>query len=284
MSKVLDGKVVAKALLEKTKDEVDQLISQNIQPKLAVLRVGNDEASDAYSKAAIKKANKVSIQGEEFTLPGNSTTQDVITKIEALNNDSNIHGIIVMQPLPEGISRAAVSESINADKDVDALNPVNFGRLAENDPGAMVASTPMAVIELLDYYGYELKGKNVCVVGSSPVVGKPLTIMLLNRGATVDNCHIYTTDTASHTKRADIVVSATGALQLIDDSYITEGSVVVDVGYGYKDGRAVGDVQYDLVEPIASAITPVPGGIGSITTAVLNRQVLKAAKRLNNID
>lgn len=283
MAKILDGKEVAKALLAKTKVEVDELIAQGITPKLAVLRVGDDPASEAYSNAAIKKAAQVNIAGEEYYLPGTSTTEDVIKAIEALNSDDNVSGILVMQPLPNGISRADVSYAIDPNKDVDALNPSNFGRLAENDPEAMVASTPKAVMELLKYYDYDLKGADVCVIGSSPVVGKPLCIMLLNADATVSNCHIFTKDTRAYAKNADILISATGALQMVDASFVKEGAVVVDVGYGYKDGKACGDVQFAAVEPIASAITPVPGGIGSITTAIVNKQVLKAAKRIHNI-
>lgn len=283
MAKILDGKAVAQALLAKTKLEVDELIAQGVTPKLAVLRVGDDPASEAYSNAAIKKAGQVNIAGEEFYLPGTSTTEEVIAAIQELNNNNDISGILVMQPLPSGISRADVSDAIDPNKDVDSLNPSNFGRLAENDPDAMVASTPKAVMELLKYYEYDLKGADVCVIGSSPVVGKPLCIMLLNADATISNCHIFTKDTKSYTKKADILISATGALQMVDASYVKEGAVVIDVGYGYKDGKPVGDVQFASVEPIASAITPVPGGIGSITTAIVNKQVVKAAKRIHNL-
>lgn len=276
MAKILDGKEVGKALKERVKESAEQYREQGIVPKLVVLRVGEEKSSIAYENAAKKVMESVSIDSDSVTLSGDSTTEDVIEAIEKLNNDDSVHGVIMMQPLPEQISRSEVSEKLDPRKDVDGLNPVNMGKLVEGDDTAMAPSTPAAVMEILKYYDYDLKGVEATVIGSSPVVGKPMSIMLLNAGATVANTHGKTKDNRLHTLKSELIVSATGALHLVDDSYIPEGATVIDVGYGYKDGKPTGDVNYDLVEPIAGAITPVPGGVGSVTTAVLALQVIKA--------
>lgn len=276
MAKILDGKEVGKALKERVKESAEQYREQGIVPKLVVLRVGEEKSSIAYENAAKKVMESVSIDSDSVTLSEDSTTEDVIEAIEKLNNDDSVHGVIMMQPLPEQISRSEVSEKIDPRKDVDALNPVNMGKLVEGDDTAMAPSTPAAVMEILKYYDYDLEGVEATVIGSSPVVGKPMSIMLLNAGATVANTHGKTKDNRLHTMKSELIVSATGALHLVDDSYIPEGATVIDVGYGYKDGKPTGDVNYDLVEPIAGAITPVPGGVGSVTTAVLALQVIKA--------
>lgn len=281
MSKILDGKEVGKAVKSKVKAEALALKKKGIIPKLAVLRVGESQASIAYENAAIKVMTAVGIATERKTMPEEATTVDVLSVIDELNADETVHGVIMMQPLPSHISRSELSSRLDPRKDVDALNPVNMGRLVEDDPRAMVPSTAKAVMEILDYYGYNLKGAEVCVIGSSPVVGKPLVHMLLNRFATVANCHVYTKDNRVHSTRADIVISATGALGLVGPDYIKEGATVIDVGYGFKDGKACGDVRFDEVKDKAGAITPVPGGVGSVTTAVLAVQTLKAVKLLH---
>lgn len=221
------------------------------------------------------------IEVQAITLDEDSTTEDVLDIIDGLNADDSVHGVIIMQPLPENISRNQLSDRLDPRKDVDGLNPINLGRLVEGNSNAMAPSTPQAIIEILDFYGYELKGADVVVIGSSSTVGKPLSIMLSNRKATVSNLHVYTKDNTLYSKNADILISATGQLGLVDASYIKNGAVVIDVGFGYKNGKATGDVQFDNVLPLVSAITPVPGGVGSVTTSVLASQVIKAAKILN---
>ncbi|RYC97799.1 bifunctional 5,10-methylenetetrahydrofolate dehydrogenase/5,10-methenyltetrahydrofolate cyclohydrolase [Facklamia hominis] len=284
MAKNLDGKEVGKFLREKTKKEAEALREKGIVPKLFVLRVDENPSSMAYEKNALKVMEKCGIEAEARTELGAKTTEDVLKIIDELNEDKSVSGVIIMQPFPEGIERADVAERLHPFKDVDALNPVNLGKLVNNDPTAMAPSTAQACIEILDYYDYELEGAEVCVVGSSPVVGKPLAIMLSNRNATVSNTHVYTKDNTIHSTLADILVSATGALGLVGANYIKEGATVIDVGYGFKDGKATGDVRFEEVEPKASAITPVPGGVGSVTTAVLASQVVKGAKLLNHVD
>lgn len=284
MAKILDGKEVGKAIRERNKKEAEKLKDQGIEPKLVVVRVDENKSSIAYEKSAMKVMEKCGIKAEARTELDATTTEDLLKVIDELNEDESVSGVICMQPFPEGINRAEVAERLHPFKDVDALGPVNLGKLINSDPTAMAPSTAQAVIEILDYYDYELEGAETCVIGSSPVVGKPLMVMLTNRNATVSNTHVYTKDNTIHSTLADIVISATGALGLVGPEYIKDGATVIDVGFGYKDGKATGDVRFDEVEPKASAITPVPGGVGSVTTAVLATQVIKGAKLLNDIE
>lgn len=277
MTKELKGRPVAKALLEKTGKTIEDLRKIGCDPTLAIVRIGDDQSSISYENAAIKTMNKAGITVEPVVFEASAESSDVISAIEALNQKPEVHGILVMQPLPDKLSRNDVARCLNPNKDIDGLTPENLGRVVENDPTTLVPSTPRAVMALLEYYGIEVEGKDVCVIGSSPVVGKPLSIMLLNEEATVSNVHIKTKDIKRYTSQADIVISATGAVELVTADYIKEGAIVVDVGFGYKDGRPVGDVKYDDVFDKAGAITPVPGGVGSITTAVLAEQVAQAA-------
>lgn len=281
MAKILDGKEVGKAIRERNLQEATALREEGIVPKLVVLRVDENPSSIAYEKSAIKVMEKCGIDAEARTELDVKTTEDLLPIIDELNADDSVTGVIIMQPFPEGIERAEVAERLHPYKDVDALNPVNLGKLVNNDPTAMAPSTAQACIEILDYYDYDLKGAETCVIGSSPVVGKPLAVMLSNRNATVSNTHEFTKDNTLHSLKADILVSATGALGLVGPDYIQEGTTVIDVGFGYKDGKATGDVRFDEVEGKAGAITPVPGGVGSVTTAVLASQVIKGAKLLN---
>lgn len=278
MIKILDGKVVGQAIRRQARLDAKKLTEAGVTPKLGILRVGEEEASKSYERNAIRAMKDAAIAVETFVLAEMSSTEDVIKMIDQLNKEQSIHGVIIMQPLPDAISRREISSYLDWKKDVDGINPLNLGFLIEENETALVPSTPQAVIEMLDYYEIELEGTDVVVIGSSPVVGKPLAIMLGNRNATVSNLHIHTKDARKYTKEADIVISATGALGLVDDSYVKEGAVIIDVGYGYQNGKIMGDVQFDAVKEMASAISPVPGGVGSVTTSVLAAQVIKAAK------
>lgn len=282
MAKILDGKEVGQAIREQARKDADSLRAKGITPKLAIIRVGENDACISYENSAKKTMDNTHIEAQSFVLKKESTTEDVLETIKQLNDEDSIHGVIIMQPLPDHISRLEISSHVRPEKDVDGINPFNLGRLVEGHTTAMVPSTPQAVLEILDYYDYELEGTDIVVIGSSHVVGKPLSIMLSNRNATVANTHIYTKDNTMYSKNADIVISATGALGLVDESYVKEGAVVIDVGYGFKDGKVSGDVDYEAVYPHVSAITPVPGGVGAVTTSVLAAQVIKAAKILND--
>lgn len=277
MAKELKGKPVAQEIIKTTQKTVEDLNKIQVYPKLTIVRVGDDPSSISYETAAIKTMNQVGIEVESVLFDNTVDVETVIQAIEELNRDYAVHGVLVMQPLPASLNRNDIARHIQPTKDIDGLTPMNLGRVVENDPTTLEPSTPRAVMALLAYYAIDVEGKDICVIGSSPVVGKPLTIMLLNAEATVTNLHIKSKDIKKYTREADIVISATGATELITADYIKEGAVVIDVGFGYKDGKPVGDVTYDDVYEKASAITPVPGGVGSITTAILAEQVTQAA-------
>lgn len=277
MTVELSGRPVAQKLLNQAKQTVDDLKKIDCFPTLAIVRVGEEKSSISYENAAIKAMTRVGIEVESVVFEETVTSKKVIQAIIGLNKDKAIHGILVMQPLPASVSRNDIARCIHPKKDIDGLTPENLGRVVENDGNTLVPSTPKAVMALLNHYAIPLEGKDICVIGSSPVVGKPLTLMLLNAEATVSNLHVKTKDTKRYTQQADIVISATGVVELITADHIKEGAVVIDVGFGYKDGKPVGDVKYDEVAAKASAVTPVPGGVGSITTAVLAEQVAQAA-------
>ncbi|MER2063605.1 MAG: bifunctional 5,10-methylenetetrahydrofolate dehydrogenase/5,10-methenyltetrahydrofolate cyclohydrolase [Alkalibacterium sp.] len=279
MATELKGKPVARQLLDRASKTVEDLKKIDCFPTLAIVRAGNEQASVSYENAAIKTMERVGITVESVVFEETVTSEAFMTALRGLNQNKNIHGILVMQPLPSNLSRNDVARCVDPAKDIDGLTPENLGLVVENEKHALVPSTPEAVMALLEYYEIELEGKDVCVIGSSPVVGKPLTLMLLNAEATVSNLHIKTKDTRRYTEKADIVISATGVVELLKADDIKNGAVVIDVGFGYKDGKPVGDVKYDEVAAKASAITPVPGGVGSITTAVLAEQVAQAAWR-----
>lgn len=277
MTKELKGRPVAKALLERTMNTVEDLKKIDCYPTLAIVRVGDDKSSISYENAAIKTMQQSGIAVEPVIFKETADAEKVLQSIEALNEKADIHGILVMQPLPDTLARNDIARCLNPNKDIDGLTPENLGRVVENDPTTLVPSTPKAVMALLEFYGIAVEGKDVCVIGSSPVVGKPLSIMLLNEEATVSNVHVKTKDIKHYTCQADIVISATGVVELVKAEHIKEGAIVIDVGFGYKDGKPVGDVSYDDVYEKAGAITPVPGGVGSITTAILAEQVAQAA-------
>ncbi|SDJ96124.1 bifunctional 5,10-methylenetetrahydrofolate dehydrogenase/5,10-methenyltetrahydrofolate cyclohydrolase [Alkalibacterium thalassium] len=277
MTKELKGRPVAKALLERTMNTVEDLKKIDCYPTLAIVRVGDDKSSISYENAAIKTMQQSGIAVEPVIFKETADAEEVLQSIEALNQKADIHGILVMQPLPDTLARNDIARCLNPNKDIDGLTPENLGRVVENDPTTLVPSTPKAVMALLEFYGIAVEGKDVCVIGSSPVVGKPLSIMLLNEEATVSNVHVKTKDIKHYTCQADIVISATGVVELVKAEHIKEGAIVIDVGFGYKDGKPVGDVSYDNVYEKAGAITPVPGGVGSITTAILAEQVAQAA-------
>lgn len=277
MTNELKGKPVAKALLKRTEKTIEDLRKIDCHPTLAIVRVGEDPSSISYENAAVKTMNRTGIAVEHVVFDEAVQPDEVLKAIKDLNRNVNVHGILVMQPLPDSLSRNEIARCLNPSKDIDGLTPENLGRVVENDQVNLAPSTPKAVMALLDFYDIDVEGKDICVIGSSPVVGKPLSIMLLNEEATVANVHVKTKDTKKYTRQADIVISATGVVELVTADFIKEGAVVIDVGFGYKDGKAVGDVKYDEVFEKAAAVTPVPGGVGSITTAVLAEQVVQAA-------
>lgn len=281
---LLDGRKVSKEMLEKLTHEVDRMKLEHIHPKLAVILVGQDPASLSYIRQKQKACDHTGIEWIQFDFGEDVTTDELIEKIEELNNDPMIHGILVQLPLPKHIYTPNVIRAINPHKDVDGFTAYNLGKMfISPEFEHLVPCTPLGVIRMLEYYEIPVEGKEVVIVGHSNIVGKPLSTMLLNRNATVTTCHVYTQDLAAHTKRADILCVGVGKANLITENMVKTGAVVVDIGVNRtEDGKLVGDVDFDNISKKASYITPVPGGAGPMTVACLMENVVTAAKRIHN--
>lgn len=282
----MDGRKVSKEILLKVAAEVDALILEHVHPKLAVILVGNDPASLSYITQKQKACSETAIEWEQFDFGVDVTTDELISKINELNEDDSFHGILVQLPLPKHIYTPDVIRAIAPKKDVDGFTAYNLGKMfLSSEFEHLAPCTPLGVIELLEYYKVPIEGKEVVVVGHSNIVGKPLSVMLLNRNATVTTCHVYTKDLASHTRRADILCTAVGKPNLITEEMVKEGAIVIDIGISKtRDGKLKGDVDFENVKNKASFITPVPGGVGPMTVACLMKNVVVAAKRIHNFN
>lgn len=271
---ILDGKSIKSKILDELRDEVSTL---DVKPKLVVVQVGNDEASNVYIKQKVNMCNYIGYEYEHIKLDDSVDTDYLLSLIDRLNNDSSVSGILVQLPLPDRIDTNLVVNSIVSYKDVDGLTDLNNGMLFHGKD-TLYSCTPSGVMEILDRYNIDILGKNVVIVGRSDLVGKPLSIMALNKGATVTVCHSKTKNLADYTRRADILIVAVGKPKLITSDMVKEDSVVIDVGINRLDTGLCGDVDYDAVKDKVSYITPVPGGVGPMTVAMLGRNVLKAHK------
>ena len=282
---LLDGKKVSKEILLKLENEVNVLKMNNISPKLAVILVGKDPASLSYISQKQQACSETGIEWEQFDYEEDITTDNLTQKIQELNDDDSIHGILVQLPLPKHIYTPDVIKAIEPMKDVDGFTAYNLGKMfLGKDFEYLVPCTPIGVMRLLEYYEIPIEGREVVVVGHSNIVGKPLSTMFLNRNATVTTCHVYTKDLAFHTSRADILCVAVGKPNLIKGDMIKEGAVVVDIGVSrLQGGKLQGDVDFESVSKKASYLTPVPGGAGPMTVACLMENTVRAAKRLNNL-
>ena len=279
MTVVMDGKKVAAHLSEEIKQALGVSEEHGIKPKVAFVRIGDLSDSISYENAAVKRFEKLGIETAQYHFPNDVSTRVFLTKFREINEDYAIHGILLLQPLPKHIPMKRVAEIMNSFKDIDGMKASNLGKVLTNEPDRLEPCTPSAVMKMLDFYDVDLKGKNVTVVGASAVVGKPLSLLMMNRDATVTTCNLYTDNLVDKCKNADVIVSAAGAINLIGADHVKEGVVVVDVGINFTDeGKMVGDVNYDAVKDKASFITPVPGGIGAITTTVLAYQLVKATE------
>jgi len=276
---LIDGKKLSNEIQEEIAKEVSKLKEKGVVPGLAVLLVGNDPASHTYVGMKEKACEKVGFYSIVHKMPDTISQQEIIETIEMMNNNPRIDGILVQLPLPKHIDTTKILEVIDPAKDVDGFHPYNVGRMVEG-LDSFAACTPIGVMEMFKKYNIELEGKDVCVVGASNIVGKPMAALLLNANATVTITHIYTKDLASHTKKADIVIVGVGVPKLIKADMVKEGAVVIDIGINrLEDGSLVGDVDFENVAPKCSYITPVPGGVGPMTIAMLLKNTLKAAKR-----
>ena len=269
MAQIIDGKAISQAVKDEIKARTAELSAKGITATLAVILVGEDPASQVYVKNKKKACEYCGIRSLSYELPSDTTEEKLLELIAELNEREDVNGILVQLPLPAGIDEDRVLDAISADKDVDGFHPVNVGKLSIGKKG-FVSCTPAGVIQLLKRSNIEISGKECVVVGRSNIVGKPMSMLLLQENGTVTVCHSRTKDLKEVTKRADILVVAIGKPKFIDASYVREGAVVIDVGiHRMDDGKLCGDVDYASVEPVASAITPVPGGVGPMTIAML---------------
>ena len=284
MGEIIKGKPVGDALSEVLKGECEALVKEGIQPKLAILRVGAKPNDLSYEKGALKKCETIGITTEVTELPDGTTQDQYIETLQKLNDDSSVHGILTFRPLPEGIDENVIKNIIAPEKDVDCFSPMNTAKLMEGDKTGFPPCTPTAVVEILKHYNVPLKGANVVVLGRSMVVGKPVSMLLLGENATVTICHSKTKDLPKVCADADVLVAGVGRARMVTADYVKEGAVVIDVGINAKPegGGICGDVDTDDVVGKASIVTPVPAGVGSVTTSILAKHVIKACKQQNN--
>ncbi len=283
MFKLIDGKEVSTHVKTKVKEEVESLKEKGIEPALAVIIVGNDPASRVYVNNKKKACEFTGMRSVEYALPEETTEEELLAIIDKLNADSSINGILCQLPVPKHISEKAVIERISSKKDVDVFSAENVGKMWQGDYD-MASCTPMGVIELLDYYGIDVCGKNCVIIGRSNIVGKPMASLLLERSATVTICHSRTKNLPEITSKADLIVAAVGRAKFVTADMVKEGAIVVDVGINRnEDGKLCGDVDFENVKEKCEFITPVPGGCGPMTIAVLMKNTLLACKKQNGL-
>lgn len=280
MTKILYGNEVALKIKEDLNLRIDKLKEKNIIPKLAILRMGNKQDDMAYERSIIKSCEKLNIETKVEELSEDILEEDFLKVMESLNKEKEIHGILVFRPYPKHLNENIINSSIALNKDVDCMHPLNLERIFEGDLDGFMPCTPEAVIEILRYYDIDLKGKNIVIINRSMVVGKPLSMMALSHNATVTICHSKTIDLPSITKKADIVVTAIGKAKLVKEEYFNEDSIVIDVSINVdENGKLCGDVDFENVKEKVVAITPVPKGVGSVTTTLLLKHIVDAAEK-----
>lgn len=278
MAEILNGKEVSQKIKEGLKREVEELKENGIFPKLAVIMVGEDPSSKIYVRNKSIACMEVGIEYEEYLLNDNTTMDELLGLIDKLNKDDSVNGILLQSPIPRGLDINEAFKAIDPEKDVDGFNPCNVGKLCLGQD-SLVSCTPYGIIKLLEEYGIDIEGKDAVVVGRSNIVGKPMMQCLLNKNATVTICHSKTIKLERATKKADILVVAIGKPKFITADMVKEGAIVVDVGINRgEDGKLCGDVDYDGVSEVASYITPVPGGVGPMTIAMLMNNIVKATR------
>jgi len=278
MAQILDGRALAQRVREEVREEVEAFTARHgTRPGLAAILVGDDPASALYVRNKARAAGQVGIRSETFHLPARTSQRELLELVDQLNAREDVHGILPQLPLPEHLDPEAVFDRIDPRKDVDGLSPYNAGRLALGRP-QLVPCTPMGVLELVRATGVQLRGARAVVVGRSNLVGKPTALLLLSEHATVTLCHSRTRDLALHTREADVLVAAVGRPRLVTADMVKPGAVVVDVGITRQGDRIVGDVDFDRVQEVAGWITPVPGGVGPMTVAMLLRNTVRAAR------
>ncbi|MDZ4168873.1 MAG: bifunctional methylenetetrahydrofolate dehydrogenase/methenyltetrahydrofolate cyclohydrolase FolD [Coriobacteriia bacterium] len=283
MTTTIDGRLVAEATKARAARLIDRVRQAGVEPGLAVVLVGDDPASHSYVRMKEQDCADVGIRSIDHRLAAETTQEELIALIDECNADPMVHGILVQLPLPSHLDEEAVLARVSAEKDVDGLHPENLGRLVRGLPGPR-ACTPWGVMALLDHYGIDVAGKRAVVIGRSAIVGKPQALMLLERNATVTICHSRTADLPAVCREADILVAAVGRAGMVTAEYVKEGAVVIDVGINRTQAGLVGDVDYADVSAVASAITPVPGGVGPMTRAMLVMNTAQAAAKVASVE
>ena len=287
MAKQFLGKEVTEALNAKIRERVHEMKGKGIVPNLAIIRCGEEASDLAYEKGAVKRAEAQGINVIKYLFPRDVSKEELLAKIDEINADYHIHGVLMFRPLPDHLKadETEICNRLDPDKDVDCMTDLSNAGIFMGKELGFPPCTPQACMEILDYYGVDLKGKNVAVIGRSLVVGKPVAMMLMKKNATVTICHTKTVDLPSITKKADIIVSSAGVLKSLTKDHVSPGQIVIDVSINWdpdkKDGAGgiAGDAVYEEVEPIVEAITPVPGGVGSVTSVVLMEHVITATER-----
>lgn len=281
-SQIIKGKPVADKISENLKEEVKLLNEKGISPKLSIVRVGSRPDDLAYERGALKRCQNIGIETEVIALDENINKEEFVKVIQKLNEDDKVNGILTFRPLPNHLNENEIKYEISHNKDIDCFNPINTSKLIENDRTGYQPCTPTAVIEILKHYGVDLKGANVVVLGRSMVVGKPLSMLLLNENATVTICHSKTKELEKITSQADILVVAVGKAKMVKKNYVKDGAIVIDVGINVdNNGNLCGDVDTEDVLDKVSMITSVPGGVGAVTTTMLANNIVKACKLQN---
>ena len=280
MAELLKGAAVVAAMNEKMTAEIAALKAKGVSPTLAILRVGERDDDISYEKGAMKRCDTVGVAVKNVLLPAD-VTQDVLMKnVEALNNDKGVHGVLIFRPLPKHLDEEAVRNALKPEKDIDGITDGSLAGVFTGNGQGFAPCTAQACMEILDYYKVDCKGKRATVIGRSLVVGKPAAIMLMGKNATVTVCHTRTVDMPAVARTAEILIVAAGKPSAVTKEYLAPGQIVVDVGINMtEDGKLCGDVKFDDAEPIVGAITPVPGGVGTVTTSVLVSHVVEAANR-----
>lgn len=279
-ARLIDGKAIAQSVRAELKGKVEEFTARTgVTPCLATVLVGDDPASGVYVRSKGKACREIGMLSRQIDLPASTSQEDLLDIVAGLNADAGVHGILVQLPLPDSIDEARIIESIDPAKDVDGFHPVNAGLLLSGNP-VFVPCTPLGILRMLDHESVELKGKHAVVVGRSNIVGKPVALLLLSRHATVTICHSRTKDLPAVVRSADVVVAAVGKTEMVRGSWIAPGAVVIDVGINRRpDGTLAGDVAFAEAREVAGKITPVPGGVGPMTIAMLLHNTLEAADR-----
>ena len=277
---IVDGRAIRTEIEAELKEQIERLKRDGVAPTLTAIMVGDDEGSKIYHNMRMKACERVGIATNTVFMDEGSSQAEVVEKVNSLNDDKGVHAVIIQAPLPQNLDFNGIIAHLDPRKDVEGLTPANYGRLMIGEEG-VTPCTATGCIEILDRHNVELEGKEVVIINHSPIVGKPLSLMMLNRNATTQVCHIYTKDLARHTIDADVVVVGVGKARFIAADMIKEGAAVIDIGMNRVDGKVCGDVDFDAVSKRAGLITPTPGGTGPVTVAMLLRNTLKCVRNIS---